>query len=63
MRVNFFNVRVHARKVLARMHAYTSARLARAPARTPASYPSEGNSAQEHSERFKPPSRADILSR
>ncbi len=38
MRADFFNVRVHARKLLARTHAYTSARLARAHACTPASY-------------------------
>ncbi len=37
MRADFFNARVHARKVLAR--------LPRAHARTPVSYPSEGNTA------------------
>ncbi len=44
MWVDFFDVRFHVRNVLARTYAYTSARLTRAHARTPASYPREGNS-------------------
>ncbi len=48
MRADFFNVRLRARWVLARTRTYTSARLARAHARTPATYPSEGNSGLEH---------------
>ncbi len=48
MRVDFFNVRVHALKALADTQAYTSARIARAHACTPISCPSEGNSAVDN---------------